>query len=163
MTLHSIFANHQPMRWWATGIILASIAGCSDTITANSLGVDKVATNQCLTADQITNEGIVIPRGTKGYMQENLGRESFVITNRLTGLPIAYDITGQQKLMAGCSGGSVDPITTAGINRPVQQQIRRSVYPVQPPIPPMPVQPYPAQPGYGGQTIYQQTTGYPAQ
>jgi hypothetical protein len=140
--------------------MLASIAGCSDTITANSLGVDKVATNQCLTADQITNEGIVIPRGTKGYVQENLGRESFVITNRMTGLPIAYDITGQQKLMTGCSGFRADPITTASINQPVQQQVRRSVYPAQPPIPPMPVQPYPAQPG---QVIYQQPGGYSVQ
>lgn len=152
------------MRWCATGILLASIAGCSDTITANSLGVDKVATNQCLTSDQITNEGIVIPRGTKGYVQENLGRESFVITNRMTGLPIAYDITGQQKLMTGCSDFRADPITTASINRPVQQQqVRRSVYPAHPPIPPMPVQPYPAQPGYGNQMIYQQPAGYPAQ
>ncbi|MCT4656391.1 MAG: hypothetical protein N4A65_11315 [Cohaesibacter sp.] len=137
-----------------TGSLSVLLTGCSDYITAKTLGVDKIATNQCLASDQYTNEGIVIPKGTKGYLQNNNGRDVFVLTNRMTGTPIAYDITGQRKTAGSCS--SVSQLTTASIKRPPAVIPPAAIPPapipqagVQMPPPvyrqPMPVQPYPQQ------------------
>ncbi len=86
----------------ALGSCLVTVTGCAQIIAENVLGATRYADDQCLSSPLRTNDGTVLPAGTRGTFQEDKNSATFSVDRGANAPPIFYDITGQNWSMRSC-------------------------------------------------------------